>query len=378
MALRFWMLLALLSLSACTDSLNGDVKVDWESMADPAVRDWPDKLSAWNLLHIDDGFLKPSISAEPYQLNTPLFSDYADKFRTIWLPKEAQLTQREDGSLGFPVGAVLSKTFYYSLGGEAASGRLSVAQNTPVSSGSVPIAGNRLIETRLLINTAYGWVGLPYIWNEQQDEAVLEIAGGGVPIRMTLAGGEVADFSYSVPNVLECASCHAPNHSAKKLLPLGPTLGNLNLRKSNFGDNQIQRFVAKGWLAADADVGEPIARWDDEAESLEQRAKAYLQVNCAHCHNQVGAADTSGLYLNYENQVDRSYGICKPPVAAGKGSGGLLVGISPGASEKSILSYRLHSTDPGAMMPEIGRTIVHREGVELVDKWIDQLSGGCE
>lgn len=50
----------------------------------------------------------------------------------------------------------------------------------------------------------------------------------------------------------------------------------------------------------------------------------------------------------------------------------------PGRARKSILSYRLHSVDPGIRMPELGRSLVHVEGAALVDEWInDQVKARC-
>jgi hypothetical protein len=70
-------------------------------------------------------------------------------------------------------------------------------------------------------------------------------------------------------------------------------------------------------------------------------------------------------------------GICKSPVAAGKGSGGRQFGIHPGQPDRSILVYRMEANDPGVMMPEIGRAVAHEEGVALVREWIEGLEGGC-
>lgn len=70
-------------------------------------------------------------------------------------------------------------------------------------------------------------------------------------------------------------------------------------------------------------------------------------------------------------------GLCKPPVAAGQGTGDHRFGIVPGRPEDSILVYRMGSTDPGAMMPELGRAVRHAEGVALVAAWVRSLSGDC-
>ena len=69
----------------------------------------------------------------------------------------------------------------------------------------------------------------------------------------------------------------------------------------------------------------------------------------------------------------KKLGIYKTPVAAGRGSGPLRYDIVPGKPEESILVYRFNSTEPAVMMPELGRTMVHNEGLELIKEWIVSL-----
>src|SRR3546814_358703 len=112
--------------------------------------------------------------------------------------------------------------------------------------------------------------------------------------------------------------------------------------------------------------------------SLAGRARAYLDINCGHCHNEKGPADTSGLWLDVGDHPPRHLGLCKPSIAAGQGTGGHRFGIVPGKPAESILAYRMASDAPGVRMPEIGRDVVHREGVELIDAWIAAMEGGCD
>ena len=100
-------------------------------------------------------------------------------------------------------------------------------------------------------------------------------------------------------------------------------------------------------------------------------------MNCAHCHNPQGAADTSALNLNIEAEVDRSFGVCKPPVAVGRGSGNRPFDIYPGRAEDSILLYRMEDSDPAIAMPELGRATNHTEGVKVIRDWINNLHGNC-
>ena len=83
-----------------------------------------------------------------------------------------------------------------------------------------------------------------------------------------------------------------------------------------------------------------------------------------------GSADTTGLYLSVNEKDVRKLGVYKPPVAAGRASGNLMYSIVPGKPEKSILLYRMKSEDPGIMMPESGRALVHSEGIRLIESWI--------
>ena len=102
-----------------------------------------------------------------------------------------------------------------------------------------------------------------------------------------------------------------------------------------------------------------------------------LHANCGHCHNPRGAARTSGLFLDIAETDPAVFGVCKPPVATGRGSGGLPFDIVPGNPDGSILVYRISSTDPEVRMPELGRNLVHEEGVALIREWISSMTGGC-
>jgi hypothetical protein len=112
------------------------------------------------------------------------------------------------------------------------------------------------------------------------------------------------------------------------------------------------------------------ARWDDPHASLDGRARAYLDANCGHCHSRAGLASNSGLYLNLEETDLSALGVGKRPVAAGRGSGGMLFAIDPGHPDSSFLLYRMASLEPGVMMPQIGRTVAHDEGLDLIRAYI--------
>ena len=280
----------------------------------------------------------PAMRVTPYRLNTPLFSDYAEKQRYLYLPTGTQAKYDPDAVLDLPVGAALIKTFGYTGAG-----------------------GFRAIETRLLLHRAAGWVALPYLWNADGSDAVLKRAGTRLPVTFTDPSGTARQINYQVPNQNQCKDCHA---LAGTLTPIGPKARNLN------DGQQLQSWAAAGLLDRLPADAPRLARWDDPAAPLAARATAYLETNCAHCHNARGAASNSGLFFDWHQPDATARGIGKHPVAAGRGSGGRLVDIDPGHPDRSILLYRMASTEPGIAMPELGRNLPHAEGVKLVRDWI--------
>jgi uncharacterized repeat protein (TIGR03806 family) len=277
---------------------------------------------------------RPVAALRPYALRTPLFTDYADKRRFIYMPAGAEARVSGDGLIEWPVGTALIKSFGY-----------------PQADGSY-----RTIETRLLLRRATGWVALPYIWRADGSDADLRIAGGRQPVSFTTPSGQAMTISYAVPNRNQCKTCH---ETSGEVTPIGPRLRNMDMAPQH-----RPAIAGASWSLA------VLPRWDDAAQPLDARARAYLDVNCAHCHNPRGSASNSGLFLEYERPPSMATGLMKRPVAAGRGSGGFDYAIDPGHPERSIMLYRLRSLDPGIAMPELGRATVHGEGAALLDQWI--------
>ncbi|MEN9961426.1 MAG: hypothetical protein RL045_1680 [Bacteroidota bacterium] len=302
----------------------------------------------------DYGFFKgalqeqiPSDGVVLYTLNSPLFSDYASKLRFIKLPAGQSVSYNPDSVLQFPVGTAIVKTFYY-----------------PIDERN-PKKGRRLMETRVLLHEAKGWVALPYIWNKEQTDAVLEVAGGSDQVSWIDGAGKKQSFEYQVPNMNQCKGCH---ERSGEMTPIGPSVRQLN------DGQQLQHWETAGLLKGlPKDHIPALVNYSDASASLDDRVKAYLDINCAHCHNPTGPARSSGLYLTWDSKDRTAYGFFKAPVAAGRGSGNLSYDIVPGKPEQSILHYRMASRDPGVMMPELGRQLTHQKGVELVRSWIASL-----
>ena len=309
-----------------------------------------------------------------YDLTTPLFTDYAEKYRFIFVPEGRQGGYSNQEVMDFPVGTIIAKTF------------------TMPHDFLNPAAGEVIIETRLLLHRKEGWVALPYIWREDTTEADLTVAGGTRPLEWIDANGMPQSTVYEIPDANMCKTCHTRSlpetgsgaSSLEQVVSLiGPKARFLNMDNEYDGVtvNQLRYMEQKGILVGvpeDLESIDTVPDWEDTAANLEDRAKGYLDINCAHCHRPEGFAANSALFLDYWRPVDEHYGICKKPVAAGSGSGGLKFDIVPGNAAESITAYRMDSNEPDVRMPEIGRTLIHEEGVELIEEWINSLNGGCE
>ncbi|MEP2735951.1 MAG: SO2930 family diheme c-type cytochrome [Erythrobacter sp.] len=341
----------------------------------------PETLAEWGQLQHIGSALVLGEAVQPYDLNTPLFTDYAHKLRTIWMPGGTAAQYTEGEVLDFPVGTVITKTFYYPTAEGADEGEvLRDTSNDFFAGDTLRLDNIRLIETRVLVRRDAGWEVIPYRWNDAQTEASLNRIGGIIPLSMVSDEG-AADFNYVMPNVNECASCHATNSNEDAIHPIGPKARHLNrdfVYKAGT-QNQISNLTDAGFLKGapdDLTAAPKNANWTDVKAPLDLRARAYLDINCSHCHSPVGPADTSGLSLE-PDASGAALGKCKLPIAAGAGTGNRRWGIRPGHPDDSILVYRMQSDEADKMMPEIGRTTVHKEGAALIADWVAAMDGDC-
>ena len=361
------------ALAVAALALAGCAAGDRDGGAGGPFARYPAALSEWGLFAGDLADHVPAPGVEPYDLNTALFSDYALKLRFVRLPRAQggaprPATYRESGPFDFPIGTVISKTFAYP------------------TDFRMPDDDVRPLETRLLVHEEDGWVGLPYIWNAERTEAELVITGGPIEASWTDAGGARIEHTYRVPNANQCKTCHRTD--GERVLPIGPRAAQLNRGFAYAGsggtaalENQLDRWRRLGLLAgappaADAPRA-PV--WNEPGTgSLDERARTWLDMNCAHCHNLTGSGRTSGLDLRKDHGNETRLGVYKHPVAAGLGTGDRIYAIVPGRPDESILVYRLESTHPGIAMPEIGRGLVDVEAVALIREWIEAMTPRSE
>ncbi len=349
----------------------------------------------------------PNGRGVPFMLNSKLFSDYSTKYRVAFIPEGQQAIYRDgqDGvnaTILFPVGSILAKTFAF----------------PDETAGSENVVETRLLIKRARRDGAVYWDALEYRWTTQDGRRVARLTQQGAQTAVSWDYHDAdsgvrhtgSTDAYLLPNANQCQVCHGNDDAETGSAPIGPKPRNLNrpYRSDSpilsgqashpvAGQNQIAWWCSNGLmkncpaeLAVDpisqyalgiernpiynrpGDSGQPA----DSAADIEARVRSYLEVNCAHCHNNRGLAQNTGFYLDVFRPVDDTYGICKGPTASGsEGRGGREYDIVPGSAADSILPYRLgpEADSLAAMMPPLARSTVHSEAFELVSRWIDTV-----
>lgn len=315
-------------------------------------------LSAYNFFEDNMADQSPVHGVLPYDLITPLFSDYAKKKRFIWMPNDVNATYiTDDAIVDFPSGSVIIKTFYYD--------------------NVLPNLSKQIIETRLIIKKNDEYIFANYKWNEDQTEAFLDNNGSFVNVTIEKDNNPF-EINYRVPSETECRVCH--KSSNQSVIPIGPKPQNLN-KLFSYADgtkNQLQKWVDMGYLNDEIPSNIiSVVNWEDESESLALRARSYLDINCAHCHSSEAHCAYRPIRLSFsdtENPVNA--GVCVAPEENFDTS--LAHIVSPGRTDRSMLWFRLNTTDGATRMPLLSRSVKHDEGVALIEAWINSLETNCE
>jgi uncharacterized repeat protein (TIGR03806 family) len=326
------------------------------------IGDFPASLSAYCMVTIENAAVVPKPGVTPYDLNTPLFSDYATKFRTVWLPPGTSVSYVASGRFEFPVGTVITKSFGFSR---------------DVREPSLPV---KWLETRVIVRGASGWKATSYVWDDAQKDAQISVGGEIAQPIFIGTQGQTEEPNYLVPSQSQCHKCHDDYGTMHTLGPSAEQL-NRDFTYPSGRENELAHWSRVGILkgAPPPAQAPKLAVWDDPSTGdVTVRARAYLQANCSYCHDGAGGeARTSGLVLLGTERDPHAFGVCKTPIAAGKAAANQQYDIVPGHPEQSILVYRVTSTAPSVAMPELGRSLEHVESVALLSEWITQMTGSC-
>lgn len=303
---------------------------------------------------------KPALGVLIYEPASSLFTDYAHKKRFIWMPKGTKATYEADSEiLNLPVGAALIKNFYYEN-----------VQNT------IPIGSTRIIETRIMIRKSTGWIFAEYVWNTEQTEAYLDMAGSNTTVEWKDENQNirVAD-SYRIPSDQQCMTCHKKN---EKPIPIGIKPQNLNFNYSytTGQENQLTKWIDAGYLENNlpATITSTV-NYMDESQPLELKIRSYIDINCAHCHQTNSHCDYRPMRFAFNETADlANMGVCVDTEDMADFPPALSKIVNPGNFNRSMLHYRLNTDNESYRMPLLGRSEIHTEGVALIEEWINSLA----
>lgn len=295
---------------------------------------FPQSIASLELFKGRPDSLVPADGVEIYQLSSTLFTDYAEKQRLIKIPSGKKLRLNGDGLPEFPEGTILAKTFFYP--------RAKTAKNI----------GRQLVETRILRLKNGKWSAGTYKWNRAQDDAIYNPSGTDVNVEWVDKTNNSHQVKYHIPAAKECISCH---QSFDEIIPIGPKGMNLN-REIRIGKkkvNQLTYMEAQGKLTLEKSIHKisQLPDYEDKKNDLEHRARAYMEINCAHCHNTGGMAYRQSILLNYQVPLKES-------------------GIP---FNKNNIIDRMGNMGQ-FHMPKLGTTVLDKQGSELIKKYIISLN----
>lgn len=296
--------------------------------------------------------LRPASGLIEYAINHPFWSDGVYKRRWLALPDNEQIQFSATGAWEFPVGAFTIKHF-----------EIELIEGDPSS--------RRRLETRVMVNTQSGWQGFTYRWNAGQSDAILLSARETESIDITLADNSIRTQLYEYPARTDCLRCHTQAGG----FVLGPRTRQMNKQFDyiSMADNQLRSLNNIGMFTSnigDGDAYETFSPIDDTATSIAIRARTYLDVNCAVCH-QPGGTTPVDLDLRFDTPDTLLNAIGVAPLVGNLGVADAEI-IAAGERQRSILWLRMQSLSTDRM-PPLSSHVVDSEGLSLIGEWIDLM-----
>jgi uncharacterized repeat protein (TIGR03806 family) len=299
--------------------------------------------------------LVPSAGLIPYDIVVPFWSDGASKLRWVAVPN-AKINYSPTGDWTFPRGTVFVKTF-----------------ELPTDAASPGV--KRRLETRLLVfDSAGGVYGVVYKWRPDNSDADLLSTSRTEEIPIKTAMGGVRQQTWYYPSRPDCLACH----NAKTSGVLGVKARQMNRAftyPSGVTDNELRAWNHAGLFAPQVDDAElakvpTLAAADDATRSVQDRARSYLDANCAQCHRPGGTV--AYFDARYDTPLEKQE-LIDGPVLINQGIDKPRV-ISPHDIWRSIIYMRVNTVDD-IKMPPIARETIDQKGVGLLQDWITSLPG---
>jgi uncharacterized repeat protein (TIGR03806 family) len=315
----------------------------------PPVQDPPALLSETNVF-TDLASLTPSPGVIPYDVGTPLWSDAAKKLRWMIVPNDGaadsaaeQIDVSSDDTWKFPVGTVFVK--HFELG---------------QADGSV-----RRLETRFLVHGEDSrYYGVTYRWRPDHSDADLQ--------NPKAFREQVGEQNWHYPSRSECGQCH---NSAAEFV-LGPKTAQLNrplyYPSTGITANMLTTLQSLGLFSTPLMPASmpDMPTLHEGTAFVEERSRAYLASNCAHCHRPDGPG---------RGEFDVRF---NTPLAQQQIVGGEVVEplgimdaklLTPQKPDNSVIFKRLSALD-GTAMPPLAKGMVDDDAVSIFTAWLASMN----
>lgn len=331
-------------------SLNGTIfRFTQSGPGNPS--NFPQSLSATGLFS-DVASLTAAPGLIEYEVNAPLWSDGALKRRWVALPGQTKIVFHPTDGWTFPNGTAIVKHFEV---------------QTNLNNPNIV----KRLETRVLLKENNDWQGYTYRWNAQGTDAQLISARETETFTVLdpAAPGGQRMQTWTYPSRQDCLTCHTAVDG--RILGMRTRQLNRNFAYGSIVDNQLRSFNNIGLFTSNiGDVAqyEAYPEPDDNNEPVEDRARAYLASNCAHCH-QPGSTAPGNLDFRFGAPVGTLNLVGVRPNAGSLGISDPFL-IKAGDKNSSLVWERMRRLDNNRM-PPLGTVIVDQEALDLIGRWID-------
>ena len=257
---------------------------------------FPRKLSQTGLFaSVPEHQVAPGV--EPYSIHAPMWEDGLQAERFLALPGNSQIETDNNDNWRFPQDAVVMRTIYRTVNSK-----------------------RQRLETQLLHRDRGEWRPYAYIWNDEQTDATLVPLSGTTKTFASpdMRDPELGQFAHQVSSRVECRICHSK--------AMGGLLGFsrtqlAQIRTANdeatLFENQLFARSSLGFVRGESEKPtEHLVDPYDETQSLDERARSYMHVNCVYCHRP-GGGGPSPIHLDFSQSLENTKLINTDPIQGG-------------------------------------------------------------